>query len=202
MRSGSRGGSRPWWILDGSLEHDPSSGRWNDTVRYSWASGLVQVGLTGYKTGEILVRRAVEKPVRWDHRSISGLGYDGFTSVDGKCPPLFFDIFWACLEGNFYILAQPSRKSPRLPPSKDPAHQICYPLLRYARISLECTRSLPLNYDLWHYRFHIESPATRTDIWGARQLAHFAQSVKAPIRLTKFAANRNVHLSLVPQLLT
>ena len=90
MRSGSRGGSRPWWILDGSLEHDPSSGRWNDTVRYSWASGLAQVRLTRYKTGEILVRRAVEKLVRRDHRSISGLGYDGFTSVDGKCPPTFF----------------------------------------------------------------------------------------------------------------
>jgi len=40
MRSSSRSSSRPWWILDGSLEHDmTASYRWDDTVRW-WSDEL------------------------------------------------------------------------------------------------------------------------------------------------------------------
>jgi len=40
MRSSSLSSSRPWWILDGSLEHDMSaSRRWDDTVKW-WSDEL------------------------------------------------------------------------------------------------------------------------------------------------------------------
>jgi len=39
MRGVSISSSRPWWILGSSLEHDPSSGRWDDTVRW-WSDEL------------------------------------------------------------------------------------------------------------------------------------------------------------------
>ena len=87
------------------------------------------------------------KQVKYWSEELSKNSYDGIIGLSQGSAmtalllsmasvPHFFDILWACLEGNFYILAQPSWKSPRLPPSKDSAHQICYPLLRYALISL------------------------------------------------------------------
>jgi len=36
---GVRGDSRPWWILGGGLEHDPSSRRWEESIKW-WSEEL------------------------------------------------------------------------------------------------------------------------------------------------------------------
>ena len=58
-----RGGSRPWWILGSQLEHDASSGRWEETVR-------APVSLS-------TAHRCMSTQVKWWSEELSKNQYDG-----------------------------------------------------------------------------------------------------------------------------
>lgn len=51
----SRGvGSRPWWILDNNLEHNSSSGRWEESVRVTLLHETAYMNMF-HQIGEMVV---------------------------------------------------------------------------------------------------------------------------------------------------
>ena len=57
--------SRPWWILDSSLEHDMrATDRWNDVVSFPFGrSWCVDAYRTDRYAGEMVVGRIIEKSI-------------------------------------------------------------------------------------------------------------------------------------------